>query len=292
MAERNRVNLRSPVKARLGQNFLTSQSAAEDIVDALGDVSDSVVVEIGPGRGALTETLVKRAGRVIAIELDRRLAAELRLAYPDRLNLEVLEGDVLTIDFRAVLRPTGPLIDLRPPQTQRAHMIGNLPYYITSDILLRLFEFHDQFDRMVIMVQREVADRIAAKPGSRDYGLLSATAQLYTKVEKLFTLPPGAFSPPPQVHSTVLRLTVAPRFEELAAPPKEFIDFLRLAFGMKRKTLVNNLKPRFSPEKIKAALESAGVRADVRAEAISLEKSAEIFRGLQENKYQAKHFNR
>jgi len=133
----------------------------------------------------------------------------------------------------------------------------------------------------VIMVQREVADRIAAKPGSRDYGLLSATAQLYTRVEKLFTLAPEAFSPPPQVHSTVLRLTVAPRFEELDVLPKEFIDFLKLAFGMKRKTLVNNLKPRFRPEKIKSALESAGLRADVRAEAISLEKSAEIFRRLE-----------
>ena len=123
-----------------------------------------------------------------------------------------------------------------------------------------------------------------AKPGSRDYGLLSATAQLYTKVEKLFTLAPGAFSPPPQVHSTVLRLTVAPRFEELKVRPKEFIGFLKLAFGMKRKTLVNNLKPRFVPEKIKTALEAAGVRPDARAEAISLEKSTEIFRRLQEIK--------
>jgi len=276
--------LRSPIKARLGQNFLTSQSAAEDIVNALGDVSDSVVVEIGPGRGSRTETLVKGASRVIAIELDRKFAAELRLAYSDQPKLEVLEGDVLNIDFRAVLRPAGTLNDLRPLQLQRAHVLGNLPFYITSDILLRLFEFHDQFDRMVIMVQREVADRIAAKPGSRDYGLLSATAQLYTKVEKLFTLPPGAFSPPPQVHSTVLRLTVAPRFGELEVRPKEFIGFLKLAFGMKRKTLVNNLKPRFIPEKIKAVLEAAGVRPDARAEAISLEKSAEIFRRLQEIK--------
>src|SRR5436305_3299267 len=284
MAERNRVNLRSPIKARLGQNFLNSQSAAEDIVNALGDVSDSVVVEIGPGRGSLTALVVKRDGRVIAIELDRKLAAELRFAHSDQPNLEVLEGDVLTIDFRAVLRATGPLTDLRPLQPQRVSVLGNLPYYITSDILLRLFEFHDQFDRMVIMVQREVADRIAAKPGSRDYGLLSATAQLYMKVEKLFTLAPGAFSPPPQVHSTVLRLTVAPRFEELKVRPKEFIGFLKLAFGMKRKTLVNNLKPRFVPEKIKTALEAAGVRPDARAEAISLEKSTEIFRRLQEIK--------
>ena len=267
-------------KARLGQNFLTSQSAAEDIVNALGDIAQSVVVEIGPGRGALTETLVKKAGRVIAIEIDRMLAAELRLAYSEQPNLEVLEGDVLTIDFRTVLRPIGPLTDLRPLKPEPAQLVGNLPYYITSDILLRLFEFHDQFDRMVLMVQREVADRIAARPGSRDYGLLSATAQLYTKVEKLFTLPPEVFSPPPKVYSTALLMRIAPRFAEFGVPAREFIDFLKLAFGMKRKTLVNNLKPRYAPGKIGTALETAGLRPDVRAEAVSLEKSAEVFREL------------
>jgi 16S rRNA (adenine1518-N6/adenine1519-N6)-dimethyltransferase len=283
MAERSRVNLHSPGKAKLGQNFLTSQSAAEDIVNALGDISQSVVIEIGPGRGALTDVLLKKAGRVIAIELDRRLAVELRLKYADHPKLEVLEGDVLTIDFRTVLRPIGPLRDLRPLKPEPARLVGNLPYYITSDILLRLFEFHDQFDRIVIMVQREVADRIAAKPGSRDYGLLSATAQLYTRAEKLFTLPPEVFSPPPKVHSTVVRMLIAPRFTELGVRPKEFIDFFKLAFGMKRKTLVNNLKPRYAPEQVRAALQLAEVRADARAEAMSLEKSALVFHHLQQH---------
>ncbi len=273
--------MRNPGKAKLGQNFLTSQSIAEDIVNALGDISQSVVIEIGPGRGALTNALLRKAGKVIAIELDRRLAAELRLNYADQPKLEVLEGDVLTIDFRTVMRPIGPLRDLRPLKPEPARLVGNLPYYITSDILLRLFEFHDQFDRIVIMVQREVADRITAKPGSSDYGLLSATAQLYTKPEKLFTLPPEVFSPPPKVHSTAVRMIIAPRFTELGVGPREFIDFLKLAFGMKRKTLVNNLKPRYAPEQVRTALELADVRADVRAEAISLEKSASVFRGLQ-----------
>lgn len=273
--------MRNPGKAKLGQNFLTSQSIAEDIVNALGDISKSVVIEIGPGRGALTNALLRKAGKVIAIELDRRLAAELRLNYADQPKLEVLEGDVLTIDFRTVMRPIGPLRDLRPLKPEPARLVGNLPYYITSDILLRLFEFHDQFDRIVIMVQREVADRITAKPGSSDYGLLSATAQLYTKPEKLFTLPPEVFSPAPKVHSTAVRMIIAPRFTELGVGPREFIDFLKLAFGMKRKTLVNNLKPRYAPEQVRTALELAEVRADVRAEAMSLEKSASVFRGLQ-----------
>jgi 16S rRNA (adenine1518-N6/adenine1519-N6)-dimethyltransferase len=158
--------------------------------------------------------------------------------------------------------------------------VGNLPYYITSDILLRLFEFHEQFDVIVIMVQREVADRIAAAPGSRDYGLLSATAQLYAKVEKLFTLPPEAFAPPPKVHSTVLRLTIAPRFAELEIKPVEFIGFLKTAFAMKRKTLLNNLKKDYSEELVRSTLRETGIRSDIRAEALPLERSAEIFRRL------------
>ncbi len=268
-------------KPKLGQNFLADRHAAIKIVDALGDIADRLVVEIGPGKGALTQTLAERAGRLIAIELDRMLATELRFKYSRYPNVEVLEGDVLKIDFRTVLHRTiGPLNDLRPIKPSRAHVVGNLPYYITSDILLRLFEFHDQFDVIVIMVQREVADRIAAQPGSRDYGLLSATAQLYCKVENLFTLPPGAFSPPPKVHSGVLRLAVAPRFHELKVSAQAFIPFLKAAFAMKRKTFMNNLRDAYSQEKIKAALAHAGVRTDVRAEAMGLEQMAAVYKWL------------
>jgi 16S rRNA (adenine1518-N6/adenine1519-N6)-dimethyltransferase len=268
-------------KPKLGQNFLADKSAASKIVDALGDIAHSVVIEIGPGKGALTDSLAHRAGRLIAIELDRMFATELRFKYSRFSNVEVLEADVLKTDFRTVLKRTiGPLDDLRPLKPARARVVGNLPYYITSDILLRLFEFHDQFDCIVIMVQREVAERIAAKPGSRDYGLLSATAQVYAKVEMLFTLPPGAFAPPPKVHSSVLRLTIAPRFEELQVQPQEFIQFLKIAFAMKRKTLVNNLKAVYLEKQIKASLQQAGARPDVRAEAVGLEQMAAIFREL------------
>ena len=269
-------------KPKLGQNFLSDIGAAEKIINALGDIGQKLVVEIGPGQGALTKTLAKRAGRLIAIELDRLMATELRYTYSRFPNVEILEGDILKIDFRTVLHRTiGPLNDLRPLKPSRASVIGNLPYYITSDILLRLFEFHDQFDAIVIMVQREVADRIAATPGSRDYGLLSATAQLYCRVDNLFTLPPGAFSPPPKVHSSVLRLTVQPRFDELRVETKTFIPFLKAAFAMKRKTLLNNLKALYSSAQIKAALEQTGIRPDVRAEAMSLEEMASLFHKLQ-----------
>lgn len=268
-------------KPKLGQNFLSDEGAAADIVDALGNISDALVVEVGPGKGALTAALAQRAQRLIAIELDRKLATELRYNYRLQPQVEIIEADVLKLDFRTVLNRTiGPLNDLRPLKPSRANVVGNLPYYITSDILLRLFEFHDQFDVIVIMVQREVADRIAAVPGTRDYGLLSATAQLYARVDKLFTLPPTAFTPPPKVHSTVLRLKIAPRFEELQVKPAEFISFLRSAFAMKRKTLLNNLKKDYSEDAIRQALKRVSVRADVRAEALPLEKSAEIFRAL------------
>lgn len=281
MAITKRATPRTVKRPALGQNFLADASAAEKIVDALGDISQTVAVEIGPGTGALTQTLARRAGRLIAIELDRLLSTQLRFSYSRHPHVEIIEADVLKLDFRTVLNRTiGPLNDLRPLKPSRARVVGNLPYYITSDILLRLFEFHDQFDVIVIMVQREVADRIAAKPGSRDYGLLSATAQLYTSVENLFTLPPGAFEPPPKVHSSVLRLTVAPRFAELQVKPAEFIDFLKTAFAMKRKTLMNNLREKYGEEKVRAALKEAAIRADIRAEALPLERSAEVFRRL------------
>jgi 16S rRNA (adenine1518-N6/adenine1519-N6)-dimethyltransferase len=271
----------SAKRPKLGQNFLTDTRLASRIVDALGDVAGKVVVEIGPGRGVLTDRLAERAGYVIAIELDRILAAQLRMRYARLPNIEIIEADALAVQFDTLLGPRpGKLTGIANPQFAKARVIGNIPYYITSELLLRLFESHAWFDCMVLMTQLEVADRIAATPGTRDYGLLSATAQLYTKVEKLFTLPPGAFQPPPKVHSAVLRLTVQPSWEQLQVDPAAFVEFLKLSFGQKRKTLANNLKEKYSPEIIKAALAAVKVRADVRAEALSLEKAAAVFRGI------------
>ena len=268
-------------KPKLGQHFLRDESAAQKIVEALGDVSQKTVLEIGPGTGVLTRRLVARARRVIAIEFDKVLAAQLRMRFALASNVEIIEGDVLAIDFDTIFGPkpgiSRPGLEYAPDP---ATLVGNLPYYITSDILLRLFEYRRYFDTLIIMVQREVADRIVAKPGSRDYGLLSATAHLYAKVERLFTLAPGAFNPPPKVHSTALRLTMAPQLEQLSVTEDEFIDFLKLSFGQKRKTLWNNLKLEYEPATLKAALERAGVKANVRAEALPLEKTAALFRAL------------
>ena len=268
-------------KPKLGQHFLASEDAASRIVDALGDISQTTVLEIGPGRGMLTSLLARRARRLIAVELDRVLAAQLRLQFGMTRNVEVIEADILAIDFDSLFGPkpglSRPGIDLKP---QPVRVVGNLPFYITSEILLRLFAFSKYFDSIVIMVQREVADRIAAEPGGRDYGMLSATAQLYARVENLFTLPPGAFVPPPKVHSSVLRLTIEPQQEKLGVVGDGFIDFLRLSFGQKRKTLWNNLKAQYDGAELKRALAAANVKATARAETLSLEESAAIFRAL------------
>src|SRR3989442_922667 len=289
MADGNRVNVPKIAtarsmrnhKPRIGQHFLADDSAAARIVNVLGDVFQSTVLEIGPGRGTLTSLLASRSRRLIAIELDRVLAAQLRMKFSNASNVEIIEGDILAIDFHSLFGPkpgaSRPGLVHKP---EPAHVVGNIPYYITSDILLRIFEFRQYFSTIVIMVQREVADRITAKPGGSDYGLLSATAQLYANVEKLFTLQPGAFSPPPKVQSSVIRLNISPKLASLKVPEDSFIEFLKLSFGQKRKTLWNNLKLSYQPEALKVALQKTGIKPTVRAEALTLEKSAALFRAL------------
>lgn len=257
-----------PQKAKLGQNFLADRSARSRIVEALGDISNKTVVEIGPGKAAITELLAQKAHRLVAVELDRELAADLKQRFAGT-RVEVMEQDILTVDLASLANG------------EKLLVVGNLPYYIMSDILLHLFRYHSVISRAVVMMQREVADRVAAAPGSRDYGLFSATTQLYARVEKLMTLPPGAFSPPPKVHSSVLRLTFAPRFSELRVDAEGFITFLRQCFAQKRKTLMNNLRTAgFELSSIAQAAEASGISPQARAEAISLEGMARLYRGL------------
>jgi 16S rRNA (adenine1518-N6/adenine1519-N6)-dimethyltransferase len=258
-------------RPKLGQNFLVSPTAQTAIADALGDVSRRTVVEIGPGRGAITAILAARARRLVAIELDRNFAASLREQFANRPSVEILEQNVLAADFAA----------LRGAEEEKLLVVGNLPYYITSDILLRLFRFHASIERAVVMTQREVAARLAAHPGTSDYGVLSATTQMYARVESLLTLPPEAFSPRPQVHSTVLRLTMTPRFDELQVQPDEFLPFVRSCFAQKRKMLRKNLRnAEFEAEAIAAAMEKYGVSAGSRAEELQVEALAGLWREL------------
>jgi len=260
-----------PTKPKLGQNFLHDPQAIRRIVAALGDCAREIVIEIGPGRGAVTRALAAQAAHVLAIELDDNLATGLRAEFPaDRVT--VVHQDVLDFDFAAASAKVG----------NRLAVVGNLPYYITSPILLKLAASHAALDRAILMMQREVADRVAAEPGSRDYGLLSVTLQMYGPVEKLLALPPGAFSPPPQVHSTVIRWRFAPHFSSLGIDDEiSFLSFVRQAFAQKRKTLANNLRAAgIAPADITNALGSAGLDPQVRAEALSLEFLAALWKTL------------
>lgn len=253
-------------KPKLGQNFLVDPAASRAIVDALGDLSECTVLEIGPGKGALTRLLAGRARQLIAVELDPALAASLAHG-----SIEVICQDILTVN----------LTHLATQHGVRLQVIGNLPYYISSPILMHLFAHSAVIDRAVLMAQREVAERIVASPGTRDYGLLSATTQMYASVENLFTLPPQAFAPPPEVYSTVVRLTMQSRFSELGVEPEGFLRFLRQIFAQKRKTLANNLRASgYSPDQVDGAITQCAGDAQARAEAVSLEAMTCLFRAL------------
>jgi 16S rRNA (adenine1518-N6/adenine1519-N6)-dimethyltransferase len=256
---------------KLGQNFLVDDAARHAIADAVGDVRDRTVIEIGPGHGAITSILASRCRRLVAIEIDRALAAELRFQFRAAPQVEIVEADVLAVDFAALL-----------PPGEAAEVVGNLPYYITSPILMRLFAAGalGLLRRAVVMMQREVAARLAAAPGVRDYGLLSATTQMNAQVETLFTLPPAAFSPPPEVFSTVLRLEFRPRFAELGVDAAGFDTFLRACFAQKRKTLANNLRAAgYAPAALQAAW-PAEIPAQARAESLPLEAMAQLYRAV------------
>ncbi|HEX4029673.1 MAG TPA: 16S rRNA (adenine(1518)-N(6)/adenine(1519)-N(6))-dimethyltransferase RsmA [Terracidiphilus sp.] len=262
-------------KPRLGQNFLIDPQAVERIAAALGNLSGRTVAEIGPGQGAITGALASRAAHVIAIEIDRELASGLRRQFaPERVSPErvtVVEQDVLGFDFAAAARLAG----------AKLAVAGNLPYYITSPILLKLAASHAALDTAVLMVQREVADRLIAAPGSRDYGVLSVTMQMYGPTERLFTLPPSAFSPPPEVHSSVIRWRFAPRFIELDVEEAGFLRLVRQVFAQKRKTLANNLRAAgMAASDAAQAMSRAGIDARARAEELPLETLAGLWRAL------------
>jgi 16S rRNA (adenine1518-N6/adenine1519-N6)-dimethyltransferase len=263
-----------PVKPKLGQNFLDDAEAIQRIAASIGDLTGRTVVEIGPGGGAITGELAARAAHVLAVELDHELALHLRVHFPSEAStrVTVVERDVLQFDFAAASAAAG----------ERLLVVGNLPYGITSPILLKLAASHAALDRAVLMVQREVADRVTAEPGSRDYGLLSVTVQLYGPAQRLFTLPPSAFSPPPEVHSTVFRWRFAPRFVELGVEEAPFLRFVRRCFAQKRKTLANNLRAAgVPPAAVAAALTQAAIAPQARAEAVPIEGLAILWRWLE-----------
>lgn len=255
-------------KKRLGQHFLSAMPTIGKIVDAIAPSGDECVLEIGPGPGLMTALIAKRAGHVIAVEKDRSLAAVAREQLAAFPNAEVIEGDFLDIDLERAISSVPKRFRRR-----RIKVAGNLPYNISSPILFRLLDERRLISRAIIMLQKEVALRIAARPGGKDYGILSVRVQACAGARRLFDVSPGNFIPPPEVNSSVIEID----FE--AGPPDKpddeawFARVVKAAFGKRRKTLRNALLgggfPRLTPAALDEALSATGIDGKRRPETLS-----------------------
>lgn len=257
-----------PVRKSLGQHFLNDRRILTRIVDALEISDGETVIEIGPGRGSLTELLVPRARRLVLIEYDRALAAILRERYAEVKSVEVIEADVLTV-------PLGNIAN------ERYKLVGNVPYYITTPILFHALE-RPRPERAVYLVQREVAERMVAKPGSKEYGALSVNVQALAIPKQLFRVAPGSFQPPPKVESAVV--SVEPRVDAVVSDAEEaaFRKLVLDAFGMRRKQMRRVLRSlfRLSAERADEVLTAAGIDPEARPETLAPIDFAKILRGL------------
>jgi 16S rRNA (adenine1518-N6/adenine1519-N6)-dimethyltransferase len=226
-------------------------------------------IEIGSGHGEMTRHLLGVGDPVYAIEIDAPLIAGLRRLTKEFPNLTIVPGDILKTDIAALAGG------------RRVRLYGNLPYFITSPILLHLFGFTQVIDEMHFVIQTEVAERLAAQPGTRDYGYLSVVTQFYTRPEFVFEIPREAFDPPPEVTSALVTLRLPGERAKLSlADESGFLDFVKLCFSQKRKTLVNNLRSLAKPEKAREALASLNLRVDARAEQLTVAQLAALFSHL------------
>lgn len=247
-----------------GQNFLIDPSVPERIAASCADRSDLLVLEIGPGIGCLTQQLAENFDRVLAVEIDRGLIPVLGKTLAEYDNVRVVNADVMEVDLPALIAEEA--------GGREVAVCANLPYYITTPILMRLLECGARFSSITVMVQNEVASRLAAKPGSSDYGAITAVLGYYGTVKKLFTVSPGCFMPAPKVSSAVIRIDL---YQEKPYQPKDEAFFLRLvraAFGMRRKTLVNALGALgegYSKEMLNESVVACGFSATVRGERLS-----------------------
>jgi 16S rRNA (adenine1518-N6/adenine1519-N6)-dimethyltransferase len=250
------------LKKRFGQHFMSDPSILRRIVQLARINPEDTVVEIGPGRGSLTRELSASARQVIAIEIDRDLLPQLRADMP--ANVEIVEGDALTIEF-----PRRPF-----------HLVGNLPYNIATPLFKRFIADRSHVLDVTIMIQKEVANRLAAKPGTGEYSPLSILIQYYATVTYGFKVPPGAFTPRPKVESAVIRLDWKPNVPDA----RPFTDFVQAAFGSRRKMLVNNLLHmygRLGREEILLRLKKADVDVDARAEELSVDQFLRVYNHLE-----------
>lgn len=259
-----------PVLKKFGQHFLTDTAILTAIVDALAPTASDIVVEVGPGRGSLTDLLVERSGRVVAVEIDRALSEQLRGKYSARSNVEIIEGDFLETDLPATVG-------------RDFLLIGNVPYYITTPIVFKALEPPIP-RRSVFLVQREVAERMAAEADTEHYGALTVNIAVVASVEQVLTVPARAFRPPPKVESAVVRLTPLPRplLPEESLPM--FRAFVQAAFGLRRKQMKRVLRTvrGLSAEETVAVLDRAGIEPTARPEVLTPSEFVSLFGLLNE----------
>jgi 16S rRNA (adenine1518-N6/adenine1519-N6)-dimethyltransferase len=252
-------------RERMGQHFLKDLGWRKRILETLPRATGEAWLEIGAGHGEMTELLAAEGRRVVAVEADGKLAEELQRRTNEWGDVEIISGNILKLDLKKILQG-------------KFRVYGNLPYYITSPILHQLFEYADDIVSIHIVVQLEVAARIVAPPGRRDYGYLSTLCQFYARPEIVLRLPPGAFRPPPRVTSALLSMTLPGERASLAIEnEKEFLRFVQICFGQKRKTLRNNLRAIASDEQLRATLATGGFRPDTRAEQLSVTQFGALF---------------
>ena len=258
----------------MGQNFLIADWVPREIAKASGAHPDAGVLEIGPGIGCLTRELAGRAGKVVSVELDRSLLPILEETLTDRDNVEIVSGDILKLDIRQTI--------LEMPWLSGFAACANLPYNITTPAITALIEAQCFF-AITVMIQKEVAQRICAQPGSKDYGAFSVYCQYYTDPEILFEVPPDCFLPAPKVTSAVVRLAPRPAPAQVD-DPDHFFWVVRAAFALRRKTLLNslsaNLGGRYSKEELSQAIAACGLPPDIRGERLSIPQFAQLSRRL------------
>ncbi len=235
MLKNKKPNKKKPfAKKSLGQNFLIDQNIIEKIIASLNPQKDETILEIGAGRGALTTKLVERAGKVLAIEIDRELIPGLRVMFLNDENFHLIEQDALEIDFKSLI-----VLQSQPHKTK---LVANLPYYISTAILQHLIQYRHSFSEMVLMLQKEVVERITAEPNNKERGFLTVLIEAYFDTQKLFDVPPNAFRPVPKVRSSVVRLITKKVSDNEIENDKLFREIISLGFMQKRKTILNNLK--------------------------------------------------
>ncbi len=265
-------------RKEFGQNFLTNRIIPEDIADNCADTAERMVLEIGPGIGCLTQELALRFKKVVAVEIDRGLIPILEKTMAEYDNVTVINDDVMKVDLPALIAEHA--------EGMPVSVCANLPYYITTPILMHLLESGVQFDTITIMIQNEVAARLVAKPGSSDYGAITAVLGYYGKARKLFKVSAGCFVPAPKVDSAVVRIDL---YKEKPYQPKDealFRALIRAAFEMRRKTLVNAVSAKlpFSKELLCEALTAIGQDENVRGERLSTEDYVRLADYLHDNR--------